>query len=321
MGQPSFTIAKPSWRGVPTITKKYLIGKDFPDLLRPALWWEGGGVGIAETCCPHPKGWVHAGGPKQRNLEYMTVKALTAILRTPHLKPPSCEAAWPKALGMPIPFHEVWARLCSPLLTPRDFKAQARIYHRSLMTRNHNPDATSPNCRCCNEVQERLSHLAKCRVLRETFNYFIEFARSYHPNLRLTEALIYLGVTSELTTLKGSLSDLHVILWKFTLIAFTKVDEEGTKFTPMDVWSQALRRFGVRLQAHQEGMRIQFDKANSYCLPPPSIRSANKTTLPLARYEENGSMILTPKLRIELLRIKTELTDQGTFAHFAKPQH
>ncbi len=112
-----------------------------------------------------------------------------------------------------------------------------------------------------------------------------------------------------------------MILWKFTLIAFTKVDEEGTKFTPMDVWSQALRRFGVRLQAHQEGMRIQFDKAKSYCLPPPSIRSANKTTLPLARYEENGSMILTPKLRIELLRIKTELTDQGTFAHFAKPQH
>ena len=68
------------------------------------------------------------------------------------------------------------------------------------------------------------------------------------------DKLIYLGVRGD-EVLPGSLSDLHVILWKFILIAFTKAETVHARYHPRQVWRQAVCRFEVRVRAHGERER------------------------------------------------------------------
>ena len=86
---------------------------------------------------------------------------------------------------------------------------------------------------------------------------------------------IYLGLAED-GFLSGSMSALHVILWKFVLIAFTRVDTEGEEFKPDRVWRQAVRWWEVRLKAYAEGVRRLFDRRLDQGQGPPSSRTVER---------------------------------------------
>ena len=105
-------------------------------------------------------------------------------------------------------------------------------------------------CRLCRCSPERFSHLGSCEYIEETFGLFVSFAQRFIPSLRLSEHLIFLGMIDGSTPLAGALSALRIILWKFTLIAFTRVDTDGAKYSSSEVWKGALRRFEVRVRRY-----------------------------------------------------------------------
>jgi hypothetical protein len=101
-------------------------------------------------------------------LEGLSVRALTAVYRRRYEVEPTGKTAWLGQLGH-ADMEAVFARLTSPLVTPRDYKSYDRVLNRSLRTRNvvQGPEL---NCRLCGRALERLSHLAKCSVVRAVFS-------------------------------------------------------------------------------------------------------------------------------------------------------
>ena len=53
------------------------------------------------------------------------------------------------------------------------------------------------------------------------------------------------------------LSALHIIMWKFIVIAMVGVDTEGIDFDETKVWTAALRRLDTRLVAYDEMVRLR----------------------------------------------------------------
>ena len=94
----------------------------------------------------------------------------------------------PDPLNCEVPMKEIWARFCSPNITPRDSKNYLRIVHRSFRTCNLVPHISrneeSPNnegcaCRLCLVERERFSHIGACHVIRESFRHLSTFASHY----------------------------------------------------------------------------------------------------------------------------------------------
>ena len=162
------------------------------------------------------------------------------------------------------------------MLTPRDFKAQERIFHRSLFLRAFNPEAPSSQCRCCGAAEERFSHLYKCEKIREVFDFFVTFAGAFDNNIQMRAITLCLGLITPERVLPGGLSALHVILWKFVLIAFTRVDTDGAKFEPVNVWLQAVRRFRRNVQAKGEAERRRHLEAAGLGKAPPTTENAGR---------------------------------------------
>ena len=108
-------------------------------------------------------------------------------------------------------------------------------------------------------ADERFSHLHLCDAIYETFDFFVNYANAHGAQTRPDAGLIMLGLVDRNRTLQGALSVLHVILWKFVLIAFTRVDTEGITYVPVNVWLQAVRRFmrNVRAKDAKEKHRQQ----------------------------------------------------------------
>ena len=151
-----------------------------------ALLWDGGPVGRADRCFPHPAGWTYAGAAPGQTLEHITIRKLTALFRLQVLEKPSCEQAWAKALKMEVPMHEVWRRFASPNITPRDSKNYFRWVHRSMRTRNLQPPPLSPEespgdeacaCRLCLVEREHFSHLSECFTLQQVFGKLADFIK------------------------------------------------------------------------------------------------------------------------------------------------
>ena len=176
--------------------------------LRPALMWDGGPVGVAETTYPHPQGWQLEGAQAGTTMEGMTVRVLTALYRREYECEPSCYTNWPKAVGQ-VDMQKVIERLASPLITPRDFKSYYRILNRSLYTRNF-ADCPDTSCRLCARTPERFSHLADCPKIREVFARFRDYLAKSVKGAQLDARLIYLGAYGS-KVLTGSMSALHVI--------------------------------------------------------------------------------------------------------------
>ena len=244
------------------------------------------------------------------------MRILTAVLRMRIDRTPPCERAWEAALGYPIPWRQLWARLTSPLLTPSDFKAQTRIYHRSLFLRSFNPDAPSPKCRCCGAADERFSHLHLCDAIYETFDFFVNYANAHRANIRPDAGLIMLGLVDRDRTLQGGLSALHVILWKFVLIAFTRVDTEGITYVPVNVWLQAVRRFMRNVRAKDAKEKHRQQRARNLGEQPPSTRSLDAELAPVAHWDEEARGLKLHPSTAELFSyLESELVTYGSDAH------
>ena len=54
--------------------------------------------------------------------------------------------------------------------------------------------------------------------------------------MKLTPELIFHGITDDTTDLPPGLTALHLILWKFVIFNFTRVETENIKFSPDQVW-------------------------------------------------------------------------------------
>ena len=257
--------------------------------LRDAIMWDGGPVGIAEAFYPHPKGWRLQGAKEGSNLEGMTVRVLTALFRQPHEQEPTCYSTWPsKCKGCDM--HTIAARLTSPLITPRDFKSYYRILNRNLYTRNISigPHAL---CRLCDKSPERFSHIGECPIILATFQPLQALAGKYVKDVPLDERLIYLGMAGA-RVLPGPLSDLHIILWKFVMISFTRKDTCNEDFKPARIWKDTVRRFRARLMAYKEKVRRHRLKwlvsKQREALPTTILANLNKHLKPCAEVSEVG---------------------------------
>ena len=82
--------------------------------------------------------------------------------------------------------------------------------------------------------------------MRETFNPLSDFAGRYHLKADLSDRFIYLGLVGD-SILPHALSDLHIILWKFVMIAYTRCDVKDEPFKPARIWKDAVRRASARV--------------------------------------------------------------------------
>ena len=169
-------------------------------------------------------------------------------------------------------------------------------------------DRTAPSqlCRLCGWARERLTHLPECSQVRLAFRPLLALtAELTGKTTRLDARFIYLGLTED-GYLQGTLSDLHVILWKFLMIAFVRVDVDGLTFKADKVWKQAVSRWKDRLTVQFEGLRRILDLRTSRGDgPPPSglIERYQRRFGPCAQVNEYGSVSYVQVIE----RVLTEL--------------
>jgi len=183
-------------------------------------------------------------------------------------------------------------------MTPRDFKNYYRYLMRSMLTRNlrqGRPTAANPHippsamCRMCASTPERFSHIQGCDAVWDTFRPLQLLSRDLGIECQLDQAFIVLGITRD-GFLQGTLSDLHIILWKFVIIQMVAVDENSQKYVPAEVWKSAVRRQRGRLEAHAGKVQLQMTRKG----PASRTQLDSWTTqvLPLAAgYGEDGQQM------------------------------
>jgi hypothetical protein len=269
-----------------------------------AVIWDRGPVGLEGQFFPDPAGWTFEHADAGKTLQHMTIRIRTALHRHRVEEAPSCETKWPQVLKMEVPMREVWARLSNPVMSPRDYKSQFRIIHRSLLTRNIRPAPTHEHeawpddecdaCRLCLMVPERFSHLARCYCIKKVFRKLVKLANEFKGEvgvLTLNPALIYLGVTSSRSVLPGALSVLHCLLWKFVLISYTRVDTEGTEFKPEEIWRASVLRLHNKIISRHEYLQDRANKqvrlgknthpldSETHCQPLAHFESEDRETV------------------------------------------
>ena len=109
-------------------------------------------------------------------------------------------------------------------------------------------------CRACNTFDERMSHLPQCSQIGEVFTKFHALALQCIEIGPLDEPLSMLGWYGN-GFLPSALSVLHIILWKFVIIALTRIELQGEKWDTKAIWKQALYRTRTRILSHSEGVR------------------------------------------------------------------
>jgi hypothetical protein len=94
-----------------------------------------------------------------------------------------------------------------------------------------------------------------------------------------------------------------------SIIAFTRAETEGAKFTPDNIWRDAVRRFAVRLQAYVEGVRRWMLRRHGRgeLTMPEGVRERHAKLLsPCYRVEEDGCMARSAALDALLLTVARE---------------
>ena len=164
------------------------------------------------------------------------------------------------------------------------------ILHRALFTRNKCKLRTATGailCRLCHREVERISHLATCRRMRPIWDKFRSIHKITTTNKQDHLKLTLLGYsTPELPT---SISDFHLILWKFIIIHFTLVDLDNRPFRPDDVWIGAIRRYLSKIHSLQQKIRLEVAEAQAL-ERPANIRRFNDLLAPLATIDELGKL-------------------------------
>ena len=282
-------------RGSPTATGERK--KCYHSRMRRLLYWGSGVSGIAEVTYPHPKGWTYAELDSPIPLDYIKVRDLTRAFRNRFVLPPSCCAGWERSLGMPgIPWHLVYKLHSHPLLTNRDKKNHLRILNRAIRTKLWDNPSMPPFCRICKTGEDRLSHLCRCRVLRKHFEYFC-------TGCDIPPQLVYLGLDANMRPLQGLYNAIYVILWKFILIAYTRVDVAKEPYSPAHVWTSTFRRLSVRLEAYAAQLKNELQRYESRGGSTPShvVDHYRKQVTPCATFSDSGELQLTESLLNEML--------------------
>ena len=112
--------------------------------------------------------------------------------------------------------------------------------------------------------------------MRETFSPLAEFVGRFRLKPTLSDRFIYLGLVGD-SILPHALSGLHIILWKFVMIAYTRCDVKGEPFKPARIWKDAVRRFRARLMARCELVRRAVIRWEGHL--PPRVRETHERVL------------------------------------------
>ena len=129
----------------------------------------------------------------------------------------------------------------SPPVTYQPRQEEQDAHHQPIAAHEIVAATKGAPCRLqCGCGEDRLSHLHACPEIQSLFRY-IEDPPS--------PQLIYLGLQRDLRPLTGGLSMLYTLIWKFTLIAYTRADTDGEPFDQTIIIRNAVRRFSTRLEA------------------------------------------------------------------------
>ena len=126
-----------------------------------------------------------------------------------------------------------------------------------------------------------------CDIIEATFRPLAALANALGTRCENDQQFRALGLACG-EFLQGTLSDLHIILWKFVIIHMVAVDEEGQRFVPRDVWKAAVRRQRSRLDAHAGRTQLKLIRNGPATQSQLDSWSAQVHPL-IARYDDEGS--------------------------------
>ena len=263
----------------------------------------------------------------------LTVRALTAAFRETHEQAPTCLSSWPMRVSdlVPspegpltlvtpyIPWQAIGGYLSNGLLTPKDYASWYKnILHGALAVRKiFRPSA--PSCRLCGAPREELSHFHCCPVIRVAWDELDGLVAEIWRHIGIVGGwgMDPGGSPSAPDTLRvclgihqgrpppGGVLALFMILWKMTIIAFTRVELENAKFIPKQVWELTLRRLIVRVNARAFGTRTKALRAEARDAPAPEPPGAlNRRLYPLATVSGEGRLTWAPPLERRLIMLK-----------------
>ena len=133
-------------------------------------------------------------------------------------------------------------------------------------------------------------------MLRQVWRQFSRLVAASHRQMPLSPELVLHGIEPEGSSLPPGLTALHLILWKFVILHFTLVDTENAKFIPDAVWSMALRRFEVRVNALAAKVRSQAIRRRGQGFELLSPNADNRRLAPLASLASWGNRTISAGL-------------------------
>jgi len=110
--------------------------------------------------------------------------------------------------------------------------------------------------------------------------------------------------------LPHALLDLFVILWKFVVISFTRVDTCNEKYKARVVWKQAVCRYVKRVEAYGEGLRrsglSRDSRGSGRALSQRQREKVEGMLSPLAKVGENGEISWAPIMEMTILAARSK---------------
>ena len=188
-----------------------------------------------------------------------------------------------------LPWQHMGAAItCRGLLSFRDVASYYKnIVHRALVTHSWHPAAgVGRACRLCGQAAERIGHLAFCRETGTVWARWMGMVHEHHPGAPPTHRLILLGVLEDRSLIMNTLNALRILIWKFIILQFTRVDLEGARFDPETIWAQAVRRLLTRLNAAEWAARLAAS-SRPRTATNAAAKAAEKAA-PLATITEQG---------------------------------
>ena len=141
-------------------------------------------------------------------------------------------------------------------------------------------------------------HLGRCPKIVQVFGMFWSLMQVED---KLEPVTVLFGPPS----LKRGALAFHVILWKFVLISFTRVDTCKEIFMPDVVWKGAVRRLISRVERKKASVRMMsrlFIDSRSSQLP--GLNSHNDEVAGLGEFDEKGVFRWTDSLYDEITKLE-----------------
>ena len=212
--------------------------------------------GVAEYTYPHPSGWTLKELDSELPLDALTVSALTKAFVNKLSVEPTCMEAWTDItsswhVNCKIDWDQFGELFTCPLATNKDLHLFFKhILHRRLIVRAFFPTDDGYNkCRCCNMTRETQAHLHRCSTLWPVWKEFRRLVSTLWRAVAHSPELTFLGMTSKGEFLPIALRVLHAIMWRMTIIEFTRTGLEDKIFSTKHIFTFALRRLQMLMNA------------------------------------------------------------------------